>query len=267
MPRIKDQKPPKFAHSVRKIPKSHSPLRQLLKARKQRERQEPLGERDPVLQCLESMRKRKKQWGRSLLVNGQIEMQLKYFIGQAWERLSTRNAYVMDKQFHSSASNEMPGGEKKKGNGTATKGGRDLLALKGTKAKFWIETKCSFFEDHSRGQGSAIKALSQADQTKGNLIPILRTCPVYIVHFLNSMPTARFPPFVLKRYQRFTKRAKRFQERHRMTARLFRECQLEWLRSIYAGHRGGDARRNYDCSAVIELSKRPVLKALVVKLK
>lgn len=107
------------------LSKRQAKLLQLLKQR----RRPGLDDTDPVLQCLNSVRGLKARCGRSLLVNGKIEMQLKLLIGRAWESGSRRRAYVIDKPFYLAGGKAMGGIKRGRKHRVSSRGGVDLLAL------------------------------------------------------------------------------------------------------------------------------------------
>ena len=75
------------------------PIQQL---RQMRTEFRPVLEGDPVIECLNHMRGQGGQWGRSLLTNGKVEMQLKFLLGRSWEAGDVQGArdYVLDKNFY-----------------------------------------------------------------------------------------------------------------------------------------------------------------------
>jgi hypothetical protein len=208
---------------------------------------------DPVAKCLALVRQElKARRDRSLLWNGKIEMQLKLLIGRAWERSSRTATYVMDKQF-------------------GKKGGLDLVALRGSRAKFWIETKCSFFEDFRDGTSSAGKALKQSGPGGGRLTADVKESDVYIVHFLNCVPAGNkhsppFPQFVLKKYRRLRTGADRLRQRYAISEDLYRRSVLNWLMFLYGKPRKARAKVRTRQMRGVVLSQMPVLEALIVKL-
>ena len=142
----------------------------------------PLRKNDPVVRCLRRATRLLEPLGKTdVLSNGKVEKQIKLFLAAAWlERRMRDRACVMDKKF----------------NGREL----DLLALRNGLPKFWLETKCDFREKSKEAEASARRALQQVRETRERLrdpwegsVPLafrdqLRSCPSYIVHFLNSTP-------------------------------------------------------------------------------
>ncbi|HVO45812.1 MAG TPA: hypothetical protein VMT29_05700 [Steroidobacteraceae bacterium] len=179
-------------------------------------------------------------------------MQLKLLIGRAWEKSSRSATYVMDKRF-------------------GRKGGLDLVALKRGGAEFWIETKCSFFEDFRDGTSSARKALKQSGRGGGKLTADLKESDVYIVHFLNCVPAGNrhsppFPQFVLDKYRRLRTGADRLRQKYAISDDLYRRSLLNWLMFLYGKPRNTRAKVRTRQMRGMVLSKMPVLEALIVKL-
>jgi hypothetical protein len=212
---------------------------------------------DPVYRCIKKMRRLIRPLkGNSLLVNGKIEMLLKSIIGVAWESEKPNDhAFVMDKRFKVQGA---PVGI----------GGLDILAFENRKPKFWIETKCSFFEDSGNGRKSANAALDQTELTFQRLHPHLATCPVYIVHFLNSVPNncKAWPcdDFVIGKFPKRRCFANKFTdaEKHRRLIE-WRHKRINVLRAIYESHH---KNRRFDGSAIIPISHDPFVLAIVVRL-
>jgi hypothetical protein len=217
-----------------------------------------LREDNPVHWCVSEMRNRLRPFRHSaLLLNGKLEMLIKAFIGTAWEGKSHTHAFVMDKHFKADKSRPRIGGI-------------DFLALKQGHSQFWIETKCSFFEDPRDGERSARSALKQTDATVGRLQAELTNADVYIVHFVNSSPFRRahlFREFVLDKFPTGSKRDSSLDQKewNRVVADRRKE-HIEALEQIYVHHRGKRAGRRYQSSAIIPISRNPLVDAIVVKL-
>jgi hypothetical protein len=221
--------------------------------------------RDPVYQCVSQLSELLEPWQTSsFLRNGKIEMQLKLFIGAAWERGNPgARAFVMDKAFYLPGKASYPSGKDEKQR-RKKKGGLDLVALEDGEPRFWIETKCSFFEDEGNGLECASSALSQADRTADSLIAELQRCPVYLVHFVNSIPDAsHYPDFVSRKFARLRAGAGARRLRSGRTDAQMREAHLENLQMYYAAHRG---ERQYEASAVVDIYAPAILEGIIVKL-
>ena len=215
-----------------------------------------LSKNDPVLNCVRTMPKLLAPLkGNSLLVNGKIEMQLKAVIGAAWETkgMATRS-YVMDKGFK--RLKKRSSGRPKNATGYVKIGGLDLLAFEHGEPAFWIETKCSFFEDAEDGRRNAHSAARQTKVTFARLIPELSTCPVYIVHFLNSIPPLNVPSQGVLRSQFVLDKFKRLRKKEQMTAEALAEIYTARLRP-----------KHFHSSAIVRISSEPIVDAVVVKLK
>ncbi len=166
-----------------------------------------LHDQDPVVQSLRLITRGRllAPFTRSrILANGKIEKQLKLFLAIAWIRGGRNRACVMDKRF----------------NGREL----DLLALQNAKPRYWIETKCDFREAPREAEDSACDALEKiyraraafhgsgeedddepADDKVAAFTEEVRSCPAYIVHFLNSVPRKddpRHPSFILRKFPR-----------------------------------------------------------------
>jgi hypothetical protein len=92
---------------------------------------------DTVYQCVSQLSELLEPWQTSsFLRNGKIEMQLKLFIGAAWERGNPRaRAFVMDKAFYQPGKESYPSGKdekqrrKKKGRTRSAGAGRRRAAV------------------------------------------------------------------------------------------------------------------------------------------
>jgi hypothetical protein len=200
----------------------------------------------------------------SLLVNGKIEMQLKVFIGTAWEAKDPEErAYVMDKGFKRPR-------KRRRGTGTSTPasrkgvvvGGLDLVAFQGKFPRFWLETKCSFFEHRDDGVKSARSALEQVRRTSNRLLDDFRQCPAYIVHFINSTPkrpSKSRPQFLLDKYPTAP-----YMPSTAALQKKWRESELRTIEGIYSKKRKKQA---YMSSAFVCLNANPSVYAIVVKLR
>src|ERR1700733_10845742 len=214
-----------------------------------------LGKSNEVHNCVSEMRKRLLPFkGSALLLNGKLEMLIKAFIGTAWEAKSRTRVFVMDKRFKSTRSRRKFGGI-------------DFLAFDRSKSQFWIETKCSFFEDPRDGERCARSALRQADETIGHLRDELAETDVYIVHFVNASPFRMrhlFPKFVIDKFPVGSKvNSNLVRDAWNRVAADCRKEHIEYLEQIYASHRG---KRWYQSSAIIPIANDPMVDAIVVKL-
>jgi hypothetical protein len=215
-----------------------------------------LSKKDPVLKCVRAMEGLLAPLkGNSLLVNGKIEMQLKAIIGAAWEKKGrTTRSYVMDKGFKRRKERSKDG--QKNATGYVKIGGLDLLAFEHGEPAFWIETKCSFFEDPVDGRRNSHSAVRQTKATFARLVPELSDCPIYIVHFLNSIPPSNAPSQSTLRPQFVLNKFKRLRNNAKMTP--------EALAEIYANRLG---QRHFHSLEIVRISNKPIVDAVVVKLK
>lgn len=170
---------------------------------------------DEVVRCLEEIRDSFDAVTapmRSLLRNGKVEILLKAWLAARWIGTSGLRRCLMDKEF-----NEIP---------------IDLLALERDSQapaaygvpRFWMETKCTFAEDLADVDAATERVLAQIwryaeklrespwqeeryfkdrKEVARDFRNQLLGRPVYIVHFLNSMPTEEdwMPEIVTKKFR------------------------------------------------------------------
>jgi hypothetical protein len=176
---------------------------------------------------------------RCLLTNGNIEKQLKVFIGIAWvEAAPAQRAYVMDKKL-GGAFVDLIAFEK------VLENSREEI-----QPKFWMETKCTFAE--CRQDGIARGALNQAVTYWGDMHQDVKKCPGYIVHFLCSLPKrgdALLPSWVLEKYP-FGNGALRSSPNPAKLEEYYK----------------GIAKERYHSSQVFEIFSDPRVHAVVVRL-
>jgi len=152
----------------------------------------PLERTDNVFQCVSTMETLLGLLPVTyLLTNGNIEMQLKAFLGCAWIKLNqSARSFIMDKQC-----------------GRPERGGAalDLIAFENRIPQFWVETKCTFSECNDAAINTSENAIEQASAYLSNVRVELAQCPGYIVHFLTSLPRhddSLLPDWILQKFAR-----------------------------------------------------------------